>query len=136
MADNLIDQLRAKIDDKHSEAVRALSIIAAYLESEQSSGLSRLVAIYGRAGKTNRELVVDSLGESARTVDEICSVTGLTVKQVRGVIDAPNLRGTFVKRRDEGKTAYSLANSEMAADGSVCAVVSQRSLHAKNANSG
>ncbi|MBW3539309.1 MAG: hypothetical protein KY476_03490 [Planctomycetes bacterium] len=113
------------IDAKHRAAVEALDLIAAYLdelpEDVGGSAMSALVVArrngsakaarpqtQPRNARPLRESVIERLEFGAATVQEIADDTGLEVRQVRGVVNAPDLKNRTIFRftRDDGKTVY------------------------------
>src|SRR5437660_2256188 len=93
-----VQELRERIDAKHRRALEALSELEGYLAERESAHAdngavsTRRRKYQRKPGSTIRDKVLAVISKWA-TVDQVCEETGLTVKQVRGVLHAPGLKG-------------------------------------------
>ena len=106
----LVKDLRKAIDDKHQEALQALAAIRCYLEQPSlchtgTEGSSEEPAPKGN-GRSIREQVLEQIREQSRSVRDIETVTGLTKRQVRGVISAPDLKDRIERTAHSGTVQY------------------------------
>ena len=110
MANPIIEQLRHSIDAKHAEAIRAMETLAAYFEepSPQNNGSQiETKRRSPRKGTGNiRNAVLAALGKAYLSVEVAAKETGLEPQQVRGVLSAPSLIESFVKKEIDGVMHY------------------------------
>jgi hypothetical protein len=116
---SIVDELRRKIDAEHEEAIKALDKLAAYLNRTGANGtLPATASVSGtRRRKTRtgsiRERVFAVIGSRWATVEMLVEQTGLDIRQVRGVLNAPALIGKIEKRdAGDGKKEYRLPGGE------------------------
>ena len=58
-------------------------------------------------GPTNRDKVKSATKAKPRTIDEIVDLTGMTKRQIRGAINAPDIRESFDRHElPDGRTQY------------------------------
>lgn len=116
MASQLIDQLRRTIDAKHSEAIKALGTLAAYLEEstpKTSGGQKGLKKQPPRAGTGKiRNAVLALLQKDFLSIQAVAQQTGYKVGQVRGVVSAPALKGKVSKKEVDGVMCYKFDGEE------------------------
>jgi hypothetical protein len=127
----LVAQLRQLIDRKHHEALDALGRIAAYLSelpaalpaaalSSVGNGTPNSGGVNGAFRRpkepTFRDQVLSFIADDPKTVDEIVEKTGLTVRQIRGVLSAPDLRDYVQTNRYDGKAHYWIEYEDEAND--------------------
>ncbi len=109
-----VDQLRQAIDAKHARAIEALKTVAEYLEEQQiSNGEHKMPRTpkakkhSPRAGTGNiRNAVLAVFREGYASIRDTAEKTGFTPSQVRGVVSAPALKDSFVKKETDGITRY------------------------------
>ncbi len=100
---SLIQNLQEKIDQQHQEALRALAVLKKYFAESpngQVQSPDRKVSF--------KDQVLNAIREDWLTVTAIAETTGLTIKRVRGVVNAPNLKDGIEKKEVGGQTAYRL----------------------------
>lgn len=120
MAD-LVKELRHQIETTHQEALKALDTLHKYLaqtpspngtepmQKERRGRQKRLQA----GGKTSfKDQVFAVIAGDWATVREIVEKTGLTVKKVRGVLNAPYLKGRIKTREKDGRKEYKIEAEE------------------------
>jgi predicted Rossmann fold nucleotide-binding protein DprA/Smf involved in DNA uptake len=104
----LSEQLRRQIEAKHKEALQALEVLERYFEdgaTAQENGDKPKAK--RRAGNgSNRDKVLAIVDHEFASVGEISKRTGLDAKQVRGVLNAPGLKGHFDKQEADGELQY------------------------------
>ena len=105
----LIQSLKAKIEARHVEAVRALQVLEVYLRECQVPTPESLKIPAKKHGKrrghgTFRDRVTVVLSDTWSTVDEIARAAGLEVQAVRGVLYAANREelGIEARRTERG----------------------------------
>jgi len=106
----LVKDLRRAIDEQHQEALQALAAIRCYLEQPSlcrtcTERLSEQPALTGN-GPSIRERVLEQIREQSRSVRDIEATTGLTKRQVRGVISAPDLKDRIERTSHNGTVHY------------------------------
>jgi len=124
MHNQLVLELRERIDAKHREALAALDKLAAYLEEiavshrtngmDVADGLQRLLPL-GQVVATDlsiRGRVLNVLRHGDATVASIAERTRLEKRQVRGVVNAPDMRGKIISDQRDDTTYYTLADSD------------------------
>ena len=115
---DLITDLRKKIDSHHEDAIRALGILKGYLASESLPSVNghsskraekknRLKTRTGKRGSF-REAVSKVIKNTWASIEKIATETGLTSARVRGVVNAPSLRGKIEIQEIGGKKEYRL----------------------------
>lgn len=103
MTHPLIEQLRTLVDARYAEVRDAIDVLDRHL---------RRAAVRPRA-RSIREAVLRELQAGERTVDQIATATGLRKRQIRGVLNARDLTGTVVQKRERaGVMFYRLANQK------------------------
>ena len=108
------EQLRKNIEAKYQEALAALDVIGEYIGETEPNLPGGAVTIAARItpvanGKklTIREKVIGSIIEKTSTVDQIADETRLDPRQVRGVLNAPDLHDKIKRDRNgEGEAIY------------------------------
>lgn len=130
MSIKLIDQLRREIDAKHQRAIKALEAFAELEGYVGEDAIRKALGVQSSStkvqappadedgegedeagpgqpsGESIRAKVVSVIRGEWGTVNLIAQMTGLSIKQVRGVINAPHLIGTFEKRETNGTMEY------------------------------
>jgi hypothetical protein len=126
MPNEIIQNLRRIIDEKHQRAIDALGTIAAYLEDAplpangSVAGVERVMqpvrneigSAHGRPvprleRKSIRSTVLECITGQYATVDEILlNCPGVTKRQVWGVLTAPDLKDVILRGTDGPETAY------------------------------
>ncbi|HEY7159152.1 MAG TPA: hypothetical protein VH575_34730 [Gemmataceae bacterium] len=119
----LADKLRERIEAKHAKALQALSELEAYLEdpdllrengatealSKSSVTSSAMPKTRQRREDSFRARVLSVITASWASVNAIATQTGLNVRQVRGVINAPGVARQLERRPSmAGETEYHL----------------------------
>jgi len=124
MTNELLQQLRAAIDDKHRRAIEALDTIGTYLDEvpKSSNGLGSHIERHGRLAEkllanqaaSIRARVLESIrGPSYATIDAILADhPTLNKRQVWGVITAPDLKDRIERTTGHAGTAYRLKPQE------------------------
>ena len=117
MADSIVSQLRKTIDEKHSEALKALETLKAYFAETpagvnvQSTGRKQPKKAEKRqppragTGKI-RPKVLGLMRDKFVSIKEVAGPTGLTTAQVRGVVLSPALKANFEKKEIDGVMHY------------------------------
>ena len=110
VTDSIVENLRKAIEAKHQEALRALETLRCYLKHPVVSEHPQL-RDQGKESQeadraTIRERVLEQIRDQARSVREIEANTGLTKRQVRGVISAPDLKNRIERTVRHGVTHY------------------------------
>jgi hypothetical protein len=107
---NLIDQLREKIDAEHKEAMKALERLAAYLPNGSAGaskhGLRTDGTPVSRGQGSQRDLILAVIQSDWATADVISERSGLTKKQVQGVVNAPDLKDRVQRRGGKNGREY------------------------------
>jgi hypothetical protein len=106
-----IDQLRATIDAKHRKALDALEVLSGYLAESVANGVHANPAPVAKTSpaKKNgsfREMVVGVISQDWASVAAIAQQTGLTIKQVRGVLNGPAIAKLLKRRDNNGVMEY------------------------------
>ena len=96
----LIDKLREAIDVQHAEALDALKTVSDYLEAKPLCS-NRRTDVYGKVSR-----IVAGQFVEFRTVRSVADETGLTCKQVRGVIGRQDIRDNFTSKNGDGVRLY------------------------------
>jgi hypothetical protein len=129
---DLADKLRERIEAKHAKALQALKELEDYLDDPdlpQPNSAAKEVENHFDPGllfpqerhRRKRRLREDSfrarvikiITAAWATVNQIAEQTGLEVKQVRGVINAPDMSSRLERRPSEsGDTEYHLRSEE------------------------
>lgn len=115
----VISQLQEQIETQHQDALRALQVLRRYLEqSELPSAISPRVGTNGASlagghGKSRRATGIKKkifalIRTEYATAGQLSQQTGYTLKQVRGVLNAPTLKGALDKREENGEMTYRL----------------------------
>lgn len=119
---DLAAQLRRRIEDRHQKAIAALAELEAYLDdpsllsnqvaterpsTRQPAVIERSVAhainpTQAIGAESFRSRVLDIISTEWATVQDIVGRTGLTIRQVRGVLNAPGLSDK-IQRRSTGQ---------------------------------
>ncbi len=108
MAHPVIEQLRQAVNSKHSDALRAISLLAGYLE-EPLPANGRKMPKNGPPRKGTgkiRPAVLAAFGRDYLAVEAVAEETGFTTAQVRGVLSAPALKENFLKKEVDRVTHY------------------------------
>lgn len=106
-----LKELRERIEAKHREAMRALDVIAAYLEESPtntgSNGNSPLFVVQRPVVQpgTNRAKVMEVL-DDWKTIRRIVQESGLTPGEVRACLYAKDFKGKVEKQRMNGKLHF------------------------------
>lgn len=109
----IVEQLRTQIESRYREALKALDVLAAYLnecqvmappEAMQDVGGGNGDNATGRRSGTYRERVIRVLAERWMTVAEIARASGVEPKNARGVLYAPTRAefGIEARKTDRG----------------------------------
>lgn len=128
MSNPSIEQLRERIDAKHAAAIQALDTLASYLDEVPESRVAHATT-QGPARPLSpppgsiRAKVLEIISGHWVTVPEIEHRTGLTTRQIRGVLTAPDVTNV-IERRDPpgGQRQYRYATNglpQSAAEGTV-----------------
>lgn len=120
-----IEELRQRIDGKHERALQALEEIKDYLDEGESKPLKNGSAATlpspaptlrpkgkRRKGGSIRDRVLAHTDQDWTTAEHVSKQTGLTVKQVRGVLHAPGVKEKVEKREVDGTMQYKTKSSE------------------------
>ena len=108
-----LDELRNAIDTKYAEAVAALSVLRNYIADEsespprkpaEPSKPSKPPTLAG--GGRIRDQVLGVLRTGFFPAQHVVKQTGLTMRQVRGVITAPDMKGSMERRTANGVKEY------------------------------
>lgn len=122
MSNSLVQQLREIIDSKHKAAVVALDTIGQYLDevpltNKSNLGLqekAKVVRKQKRSGRkvSIRDQIIAILEEQeSATIAAMSEITGLEKRQIRGVVNAPDLKDSMILQSEhDGKAVYSLRN--------------------------
>src|SRR6266446_3176278 len=96
MSMDIITHLETKVEAHHEEALRALQVLKAYLSFDSVAEINgtapKKISKRRRLTGSNRDRVFAIIAGDWATVDEIANGTGLTIRQVRGVVNAPGVR--------------------------------------------
>jgi hypothetical protein len=117
---DIFDQIATLIEEKHQEAVRALAVIRQYAAAKPITQMPNVVnaasnqpTIQHFAGfdgaheqPSIRDRVLVHIRKDFASVERLVELTGLGVRQVRGVVNAPRLQGRFDKRTVRGQVEY------------------------------
>ena len=106
----LVTDLKKAINEKHQNAMQALETIRCYLE-QPSLRYTHTEEPFeqpplGGNGRSIREQVVEQICEQSKSVRDIETVTGLTKRQVRGVLSAPDLKDRIDRTIQSGTVHY------------------------------
>ena len=117
-----IEEIRQQIEATHQEAVHALGVLERYLGGAKpipSPAISKIVEtnpptqparLVPARPQTNgvplRERVRLSIEAKWLTAQEIVVATGLTIRQVRGVLNAPGFSDQIERRSVNGSVHY------------------------------
>jgi len=112
MANPIVEQLRRSIDAKHAEALRALEMLAGYLNEPVALGngtpdIPKKHAPRAGTGKI-RNAVLAAFRQDFLSVEAAAKQTGRTPSQVRGVLSAPSLKNSFAKKEIDAVMHYKL----------------------------
>jgi hypothetical protein len=112
---SVIEELRHAIEKQHAEAMEALRVLSKYLSSTPNQPATngevkppapvQPIPI-GEITGSNRDRVLDIIKTDWATADEISERTGLSVKQVRGVLNAPRLGDDIDRQVVNGKLQF------------------------------
>jgi hypothetical protein len=111
MAMTDLDQIEKRIEEERLEALKALAVLRKYFQSESSpssskheaNGLTTTTAPKQpkRGKKSNRDKAIAVLKDWT-TAENMVQLTGLTLKQVYGVLTAPGVKEQIEKREIGG----------------------------------
>lgn len=123
---NLADKLREQIEAKYEKALKALKEIEGFLEEgddfdflgngKSSAAQMNAPATTSQTQKLRRQRkdsfrarVLKVITASWASINAVAEQTGLTVQQVRGVVNAPSVGRQLERRsRESGETEYRL----------------------------
>jgi hypothetical protein len=114
---SIIEQLQATIEAKHKEALEALKVLAGYLTGSEANGdlarksTTNKVKPSQQTGSI-RDRVLAAIAEDWATVETIIEQSGLTKKQIRGVLNAPGLSDQIERRSLGEKKEYRYLNQQ------------------------
>jgi hypothetical protein len=115
--DRQLTEMRKRIDAAHSEALQALATIAKFLKDSSDSaaqatpdenGVHRIVRNRARGGRrarggaTKREIILNSIRESYKSVADIAEDTGLSKPMVRTVVYEKKMAHKISRRDTKG----------------------------------
>lgn len=115
---NFVDQIERRIKSKHQEALKALDVLRQYLADgaalvEPSYQNSEAPTLHSPRNSSISDRVLAIVGHEWASVERIILETGLKVKQVRGVINAPRLKGKIERRKVGGQAEYRLKQAQV-----------------------
>jgi hypothetical protein len=121
---DIVDQLREKIDSEHKEALEALARVTAYLRRTETtpptrrtkSGKSSKAAVSNNGSGSIRGRVLPLIAKDWWSVRALVEKTGLTVRQVRGVLNAPVVSDSIETRDHEGAREYRYTGKDQQTD--------------------
>jgi hypothetical protein len=107
------DNLRQLIDAKHAQALEAVKILQEYLDKVPVTGLAPLPSLLnGKPASVERggftEAVLAAIRHEWASASQIAAKTGLEVKRVRGVLNAPRMKGKLARKIVNDQTVYRL----------------------------
>jgi len=112
----LLRGLRNSLEDRYREGLRAIHALEAMLsgqwvsaakDEEAASTLSELVRYLHRQGSL-RDRVRDCISSDYRSINQISAETGLSKKQIRGVLYNPDLKDHVLKSNQFGEVQFKL----------------------------
>jgi len=136
--ESLVNALRTLADERHKDVLLAIDRIASYLsdsknlDREVSESLRELISRTSSRAAI-RERVLSSLGKDSLSILELAVKTGLTEKQVRGVLYSKQVKDRVNRSRMYGETRFSAKLSTSKALGSqdfVVPGIRRNDLHA------
>ncbi len=108
----LID-IRKAVVQRHEAALQAVSLLERYLAEERFDAeiASQLACIQRRidgsaTSPSIRERVLAAISAEGATVEAIHASTGLTKKQIRGVLYAPEIKEFVTNNRTTGQNRF------------------------------
>lgn len=115
MSNQVIEQLRRAIEQKHEEALHALETLQRYFEESKPENPPKQAAAKKKAPRAGtgkiRNAVLAVLRKDYFPVAEVAKQTGLKPLQVRGVVTAPSLKDDFAKKEVDGVIQYKYKGS-------------------------
>ena len=108
--DNLISEVRSRIDEKYRNAIKGLDAIRDFLGDAESSKPKGIAGTRTpeRNGLSFRDRVLAVMNGEWHTAQDIAARCGLPVASVRGVVYAPHFRKNFKKRKAAGRAQFKL----------------------------
>ena len=108
-----LNELRKAIDAKHAEAIAALSVLRSYIADETEAPARKLTELSKSpkqpalaGGGRIRDQVLGVLRTGFFPAQAVVEKTGLTMRQVRGVITAPDMKENMERRLSNGVKEY------------------------------
>ena len=100
MRDEILEQVRKRIEAKYTAALQGLDAIADFMGESDTISLNGI----SPNGTSNRDRVFAVMqGKPSQTIGQIAQKSGLEAGAVRGVLYAPSLKTQFRKKK-RGKT--------------------------------
>lgn len=109
----ILAEIRKALTQRYEAAIQAVALLERQLADETlDAGIAaQLASIYrliepAAAPPSIRQRVLAAIPADGATVEMICAATGLSKRQIRGVLYAPEIKGLTANHRASGQNRF------------------------------